>query len=61
MTDFTPQEMASERIVQMVAVDGGVLALTSIGRLFFRDLDSRNFDPRNPRKYRWQAQEGPLG
>lgn len=55
MTDKPHHEM----IVQLVSVDGGVLALTNAGRMFFRELDNRNFDPRNPRKYVWKEQTGP--
>jgi len=48
-----------DRIVQLCAMPTGMMALTSDGRLFFRELDSRNFDGRNPVKYVWREVEGP--
>ncbi len=53
------QAQFEEKIVQLEAMPTGLMALTSAGRLFFRELDNRNFDGRNPVKYIWREVEGP--
>lgn len=59
----TKSEIAAEgwreKVVSLCAMPSGMMALTSAGRLFFRELDSRNFDGRNPVKYVWREVEGP--
>ncbi len=65
METRTKSEIAAEerhppdRIAQLCAMPTGMMALTTAGRLFFRELDSRNFDGRNPVKYVWREVEGP--
>ncbi len=48
-----------EMVVQLTSLPTGMMVLTNSGRLFFRELDNRNFDGRNPVKYIWREVEGP--
>ena len=48
------------KIVTLCPLPTGMMALMDDGRLFFRELDNRNFDGRNPMKYVWRQVEGPL-
>lgn len=59
--DLMEQERrAADKVVSVTSSPTGIMALTETGRLFHRQLDSRNFDGRNPQKYVWVEVEGPL-
>jgi hypothetical protein len=60
MAELEAERRKNDKVISLTGLPDGMMALTASGRLFFRTLDNRHFDGRNPQKFIWREVEGPL-